>query len=179
MPGDLDQLVQTYIKQLRVAGGIINSDVVIAAAKEVVTVKNRSFLKGYISSLGLSHCSLYRINFVKRKGSTSAKLPPADFEKVKIEYLQKIKQLVLDNGIVLQMVLNWDQTALRLAPFSEWTMHKQGINRISIKGLDDKWEITQRSSLELFISLVTLWWQEPIDFPSGWDIWHTENHLVK
>ena len=74
------------------------------------------------------------MNFVKRK---STWLPPADFDKVNMEYLQKIKQMVFDNGIVPQMVLNWDQTALQLVPFSEWTMDQQGTNTINIKGLDE------------------------------------------
>ena len=84
--GDLDQFVQTYIKQLRATGGIINSDVVIAASKGVVTAKNRSLLKVFGGHLCIekpwAKSLLARMHFVKRKGSTSAKLPPADFEKI-------------------------------------------------------------------------------------------------
>ena len=189
MLGDLDRSVQTYIKQLRATGGIINSDVVIAAAKGVVIAKNRSLLKEFGGHICIdkpwAKSLLTRMHYVKRRGSTSAKLPPADFEKVKMEYLEKIKKLVIDNRIVPQLVMNWDQTAIRLVPFSEWTMDKQGAKKISIKGLDDKREITALLTITLSGAMLppqllyggkTERCHPDVDFPSDWDVWHTENH---
>ena len=49
---------------------------------------------------------LARMNFVKRKGSTAAKLPFADFEWLKGEYLERIKSAVFENQIVPQLVIN-------------------------------------------------------------------------
>ena len=41
-----------------------------------------------------------------------------------------------------QLTINWDQTALKLAPSSNWTMEKRGTKRIEITALDDKRQIT-------------------------------------
>ena len=40
------------------------------------------------------------------------------------------------------MVINWDQTGLRVVPHSDWTMEEQRTKKISLKGLDDKHEVT-------------------------------------
>ena len=44
MLGDLDQ---RYIKQLRSAGGVINTDVAVAAARGMVISRNRALLKEF------------------------------------------------------------------------------------------------------------------------------------
>ena len=45
--GNLDNLVKQYIVQLRAAGGVINVDVVMAAARGIVESKNQSLLVEY------------------------------------------------------------------------------------------------------------------------------------
>ena len=59
---------------------------------------------------------LFRMGFVKRKGSTSAKLPVSEFEKRKEQYLLDIRAKVITNDIPPSLVINWDQTAIHLAP---------------------------------------------------------------
>ena len=129
---------------------------------------------------------LTRMKFTKCKGSTAAKLPLAEFENIKkYSYLEKIKAFVVDHGIVPQMVINWDQTALRLVPHSDWTMEERGTKKITIKGLDDKREITALLAITLSRELLPpqLLYQgksdrchPDVNFPCDWDIWHTDNH---
>ena len=66
------------------------------------------------------------MNFVKRKGSTAAKLPLSEFENLRQSYLERIKEAVFSNNIVPQMVINMDQMAINLVPSSSWTMDEQG-----------------------------------------------------
>ena len=40
--------------------------------------------------------------------------------------------------IPASLIFNWDQTAIKYVPVSEWTMAKEG----SMNGLNDKWQIT-------------------------------------
>ena len=145
MLGDLDDVVKEYIKQLRTAGGVVSTAVVMAAARGIILSKNRALLQEYGGHIAIekswARSMLIRMNFVKRKGTNSAKLPP-DFEKVKSDFLERVKKAVLENQIFPQMVINWDQTAVRLVPYSDWMMEEQGSNKISIKGLNDKREIT-------------------------------------
>ena len=140
--GNLDAVVKQYVLQLRAAGGVINADVVVAAARGIVESKDRSKLVEYGGQISIekswAKSLLTRMNFVKRKGSTAAKLPPSEFENLKQSYLERIKEAVFSNNIVPQMVINMDQTAISLVPSSSWTMDERGKNKIVIKGIEDK-----------------------------------------
>ena len=76
----------------------MNCDVAMAAAHGIVISKNRALLKECGAQLVIEKpwekSLLTRMNFVKRKGSTAAKLPFADFERLKGEYLERIKSAV-------------------------------------------------------------------------------------
>ena len=63
----------------------------MVAAKGIILSKNRALL---------ARSMLIRMNFVKCKGTNSAKLPPSDFEKVKSDFLERAKTGVLENQIV-------------------------------------------------------------------------------
>ena len=185
MLGDMDDVVKDYIKQLRAAGGVISTSVVMAAARGIILSKNRALLQEYRGHISIekswARSLLIRMKFVKRKGSTAAKLPPADFEQVKSEFLERIKTAVFENKIVPQLVINWDETAIRLIPYSDWTMEEQGKSKISIKGLNDKREITALLSVtlsgtilppQLLYSGKTERCHPDFNFPKDW---HTEN----
>ena len=81
------------------------------------------------------------MNFVKRKGSNSAKVP-AEFKKIRDEFLERIKTAVVDLSIPSSLIVNSDETGLKLVPQSVWTMEKEGSKKVSIKSLDDKTEVT-------------------------------------
>lgn len=80
---------------MRGAGGVINCDVAVAAAHGIVISKNRALLKEHggqpVIDKSWAKSLLPRMNLVKRKGSTEAKLP---FERLKGEYLERIKSAV-------------------------------------------------------------------------------------
>lgn len=68
---------------------------------------------------------LTRMNFVKRKGSTAAKIPTTEFENLNQCFLKRVKEADFSNGIPPQMVINISQTAINLVP-SAATMDEQG-----------------------------------------------------
>ena len=41
-----------------------------------------------------------------------------------------------------ELVLNWDQTGIKLVPASSWTMERQGAQRVKMKGTNDKRQVT-------------------------------------
>ena len=94
LPSELDSRVQVYVRSLRQAGGIINTQVVVAAGKDIVEANDRSLLMENGGSLDLSQpwakSLLIRMNFVKRKASTSQKVPPADLESIKEHFLARV-----------------------------------------------------------------------------------------
>ena len=67
-------------------------------------------------------------------------------------------------------------------------MHRQGAKSIPISGLDDKQEITVLQAValadeylppQIVIKGKTKRCYLAIEFPSEWDIWHSENHWTK
>ena len=46
------------------------------------------------------------------------------------------------NDIPDDLIVNWDQTGIQLAPTGDWTMHRSGAKIIPIGNSDDKCQIT-------------------------------------
>ena len=42
----------------------------------------------------------------------------------------------------MELILNWDQTGIKMIPSSGWTMDQQGVKRVEIRGVNDKRNIT-------------------------------------
>ena len=75
---------------------------------------------------------------VKRKGTTKAKVMPADFEKLKTQFLSDVRTIVSMEDIPAEFIINWDQSSLKYVPTSNWTFKVKGMKKIEIAGLDDK-----------------------------------------
>ena len=82
-----DDEVAEYIKNLHLAGGIVNSNILIAAAKGIIAHKNPSLLKDYSGSLELgkkwAESFLLRRGYAKRKVTKAARKTPSDFPELK------------------------------------------------------------------------------------------------
>ena len=70
--------------------------------------------------------------------------------------MQSVKETVIMEDIPPQLVQNWGQTGLNIAPSSSWTMDKKGSKRIELVGLKDKHQITVALLREIFCQLVQL-----------------------
>ena len=82
------------------------------------------------------------MNFVKRRGSSTAKLTVANFEAVKEQFVIDVNAVVEMEDIPPQLVFNWDQTGISIVPGSSWTMEAKGSKRVEIVGMGDKRQIT-------------------------------------
>ena len=99
---------------------------------------------GYISiNRYWAYSLLSRMKFVQRKATTAkSKLTCVDFARLKQSFLQDLTDIVTMEEILLELVLNWDQTGLRIVPSSCWTMNLQGAKRVDVTGINDKQQIT-------------------------------------
>ena len=61
---------------------------------------------------------------------------------VKREFLEDVVATVEMEEIPLEVILNWDQTGIRIVPSNNWTMDQQGVKREEVGGARDKWLIT-------------------------------------
>ena len=78
------------------------------------------------------------MGFSKRRANLKSKVLPNNSVAVKQQYLTHIKSVVCMEEIPEELVLNWDHTALKLAPSSNWTMEKRGTKHVEICAIDDK-----------------------------------------
>ena len=82
---DLDAAVQEYVQSLRMAGGVINTLVIMTAAQGIIAVRDVSKLVSHGGHIEITktwaRSLLIRMGYVKRKCSTSGKILLAKFER--------------------------------------------------------------------------------------------------
>jgi hypothetical protein len=76
------------------------------------------------------------------KGTKVARSKPEDFEKTKMDYIERIEKCVNEHNIPNDLILNWDQTGVNLIPGGDWTMDAKGSKQVKITGLNDRRQIT-------------------------------------
>ena len=78
---------------MRLAGGVVNSTIVVAAARGIVEAHNRALLSENGESINLTReyarTLMNRMNLVKRIGTKTARKLPSDFEALKTDNLEK------------------------------------------------------------------------------------------
>ena len=187
--GKYDDEVAEYVHMLRLSGGILNSSILIAAAKGIIAHRNPGLLKDYGGSLELgkkwAESFLIRRGYVKRKATKAARKLPQDFPELKQNFLRRIQEEVKSHSIPLELLFNWDQTGVKLVPVSSWTMAESGSKQIPVIGLEDKREITVVLAATATGTLLppqviyqgkTSGCHAKVTFPEKWHITHSESH---
>ncbi|KAI8487918.1 hypothetical protein Bbelb_343660 [Branchiostoma belcheri] len=82
------------------------------------------------------------MNYVRRKGTKSARKLPAEFDDTKEAFLARIAEAVAELDIPDDMVINWDQTGVNNVPVGDWTLEEAGARQVPVIGLEDKRQIT-------------------------------------
>ena len=184
---ELDQQVQEYIRYFREPGigAVVNTDVVIATGNRILMSKDANLLSSVTLTKAWAKYLLHRMNFVKRKATTKAKVNVEHFEEVKRQFLLEITNVVTLAEIPFDLVINFDQTGINYIPVSSWTMEVQGAKRVEVAGKDDKRQITA-----VFAGSMTGDFLPPqlvyqgkterclphYQFPESWDITFSPNH---
>ena len=108
-----------------------------------------------------------------------------NFEEQKREFLSDVATTVEMEEIPAELVLNWDQTGIRLVPSSTWTMERRGEHRVEMVGVNDKHQITAvfcGIALGEFLPLQLIYKDKSsrchprYEFPSDWNITHSPKH---
>ena len=186
---ELDSAVKEYIKALRMVGGVINNNIVMAAAEGIVTPRDKSLLVKYGGQIeitkGWGRSLLNCMGYVKRKVSNAGKFLVSQFQEIQANFLADIQAVMVMNDIPMEMVFNNDQTALHFVSTGQWTMHKAGEKMIPISNRDDKCQITVVLGATLtgvFLPPQLIYQDKTnrchpkVHLPESWDIWHSSNH---
>lgn len=128
---------------------------------------------------------LRRMGYTKRACST-AKVVPADFAALKEQFLLDIQTIRVLGNIPPQMIINWDRTAMKIVPSSNWTMERKGTKRVEVVAVEDKRQITAVFGCSLsgdFLPVQLIYagttdrsHPKGVSFPPDWHITSTANH---
>ena len=83
------------------------------------------------------------------------------------------------------LIINWDQTSMKIVPSSSWTMEKHGTKHVEIATADDNWQITGlfTTATDQFLPIQLIYegstsrcLPSAVKFPKGWNITCSPNH---
>ncbi len=181
--------VKSYIRAVREHGGMITSSITMAAATAIVRRADRNLLAENGGPITITNnwakSLLYRMNFVKRRGSSTAKLTVTNFEAIKEQFVIDVNAVIEMEDIPPELVFNWDQTGISIVPSSSWTMEAKGSKRVEIVGMGDKRQITavfcgtvsgEFLPPQLIYQGKTVACLPKNKFPDNWHITCTANH---
>ena len=127
-----------------------------------------------------------RMKYVQRKATTSkSKCSLVAFEEKKAEFLDAVAEAIIMEEIPAELVLNWDQTGIKLVSSSVWMMERQGEKRVEMVGSNDKRQITAvfcGTMLGEFLPVQLIYkgktdrFHPKFSFPLDWHITHSPNH---
>ena len=121
----------------------------------------------------------------EKQQQQKAKYEVEKFKELKCAFLNDVKITMEMEDIPAELILNWDQTGIRIVPSSNWTMEVQGAKRVGIIGVGDKWQITaifcgsltgDFLPLQVIYSAKTSRCHPRFQFPQDWNITHSPNH---
>ena len=148
-PEEVTTCVIKYVLAVHDAGGVVNTAIVIAVASGIARRMKPELLESNEGHVALpiqkdwAKYLLGKMNFVKQKATTKkSKMTMADFDELKDNFLMDIKAFATMEEVPDDMILNWDQTAIKYIPVSNWTMATEGSKRIELIGQDDRQQIT-------------------------------------
>ena len=186
----LDKKVQLYLMKVRNGGSVVSARIAMAAAKGILMSCNRSRLAEFggdvVFSRQWAYSLLKRMKFVKRKATTAkSKHSTADFAQLKRQFLADVVTTVQMEEIPAELILNWDQTGVKIVPSSTWTMDAKGSKRVEMAGVSDKRLITAVFCGSLtgdFLPVQAIYRGKTnrchprYQFPPDWDITHSPRH---
>ena len=181
----LDKHLQQLIITMRTRGTPIGTSVVIGIGQGIL-MKYKSNCSDIKLNKEWARSVLRRMGFTKRRANSKSKFLPDDFEKIKEQFLTDVQSVIHMEEVPPSLVLNWDHTAMKIVPSSQWTMEKKGTKRVEIVAVDDKRQITAVFACSMsgkFLPMQLIYkgttnrcLPKDVKFPSDWHVTHTENH---
>ena len=136
----LDKHLQQLIITMRMRGTPIGTSVVIGVGQGIL-MKHKSCCDIKLNK-EWARSVLRRMGFTKRRANSKSKILPDNFEEIKEQFLTDVQSVIDMEEVPPSLVLNWDHTAMKIVPSSQWTMEKKGTKRVEIAAVDGKRQIT-------------------------------------
>lgn len=179
----LDKQLQQMIGDMRSRGTPIGTSVIIGVGRGILLKHKKSTV---VLNKEWAKSVLRRMGYTKRKANSKCKVLPDNFEEIKKNYLADIRAVVEVEDVPPSLIINWDHTATKIVPSSQWTMERKGMKRVEIAAVDDKRQITAIFACTLagkflpmqliYQGTTTKCHPKGVEFPADWLISHSANH---
>lgn len=187
MLGQFDSMVQTYIRSMNNRGAVITRSVANAAAKAFMRKHPGIVGDIDIDSSSWAQSLFRRMNYVKRrKTSSKVDIPEAARKEIEYIFLYEITLRVEKYNIPPSLVINLDQTPLKLVQCGSNTLTKKNSSNVTIAGSADKRSITGTFSITLsgdFLNVQLIYGGKTnqslprYKFPDGFSLSVNEKHF--
>eukprot|EP00794_Sanderia_malayensis_P013335 gene13335-14713_t len=137
--GELDAMVQSYLRACSQRGAVISSCVAISTAKALIQKYPDTVGDIDIESSTWAQSLFRRMGFVKRM-KTSAKVDIPDGARKEIEYLfyNEIVTTIEKFNIPPSLIINLDQTPSKYVPVGNTTLAQKNSCNVIVAGSSDK-----------------------------------------
>ena len=148
--GELDAMVQTYIKAASNRGAVVTRSMAEATAKALMVRYPGKVGKIDLENSQWAKSLFVRMGYTRRKATTAKLEWPAGLRKeAELLFYHEIVEHVETNDIPDSLILNFDQTPYKYVPVASTTLAKRNSKQVSIKGSDDRRAITGTFTITL------------------------------
>lgn len=135
--------IKSILLQLREAGTPVNRFVIRCVMQSVLQEAHAPLLlKHTLSESFISSWARQQLDWRWRVRTTAASKLPADWEAQGIMMAKRIAANMQLHGVHPSLVINLDQTGVRLVPSFKWTYEKNNSSSVAVVGAEDKRQIT-------------------------------------
>lgn len=140
---EAEKEIKRLLLQMRTAGAPINSRVIRWVMLAVLQEVASSLLLRYrLSQSFISRWARQQLDWRWRARTTAASKLPADWEAQGVLMAKRIGALMQMHEVHTSLVINTDQTGVKLVPSSAWTYEKRNSSSVATIGAEDKRQIT-------------------------------------
>ena len=136
-------MVQRYIRAASNRGAVVTRSIAESAAKALMIRYPNEVGKINLNDSEYGKSVLQRMNYTRRKGTTSkVALPDGIRKENELLFHHQIVEKVERYDIPDSLILNFDQTPSKYVPVASITLATRNSKQVCIKGSDDKRSIT-------------------------------------
>jgi DDE superfamily endonuclease len=140
---DAEKEIKRVLLQMRAAGAPLNCRVIRWVMLAVLQQSSPALLLQYkLSQQFLSAWARQQLDWRWRARTTAASKLPADWESQGVLMAKRIAATMEMHNVHPSLVINADQTGVKLVPSSSWTYEKRNSSSVATIGADDKRQIT-------------------------------------
>ena len=134
MLGEIDQMVQTYIKAVSSRGGLVTRTLANAAAKALMARYPNLVGNIDVDSSFWSKSLFKSMGFVRRmKTSSNVSIPGGARKEIEFLFHQEIVSLIEEHDIPCSMIINIDQTPLKYVSTGNFTLAAKGSTTVTME----------------------------------------------